>query len=132
LGDGGVVREGSLTFSSSKYAISVDMEQWTAEHRAFIVETFFKTGDSVTLTQWRFCVRFNVGRHAKVPSRNTILLWMITNFRLTGTALKKKAPTGARTIWTPENVETVRRAGVTSLCCSATKHAIALAFQIGV
>jgi hypothetical protein len=51
LGDGGVGREGSLTFNSSKYTISVDMEQWTAEHRAFVIETFFKTGDSVILTQ---------------------------------------------------------------------------------
>jgi hypothetical protein len=40
-GDGGVVREGPLIFNSPKYAISVDMEHWTAEHRAFIVETIF-------------------------------------------------------------------------------------------
>jgi hypothetical protein len=42
LGDDGVGRESSLTFDSSKYAISVDMEQWTVEHRAFVVETFLK------------------------------------------------------------------------------------------
>jgi hypothetical protein len=50
------------------------MEQWTAERRAFVVEAFFKTGDFGTLTQRRFRVCFNVGRHGKVPSRNTILL----------------------------------------------------------
>jgi transposase len=101
------------------------MEQWTPEHRAFVVETFFKTGDSVTLTQRRFRVRFNVGRHGKVPSRNTILLW-IANFRSTGSALKKKPPGGARTVRTPENVEIVRRAVLASPHRSAAKHAIAL------
>jgi hypothetical protein len=32
--------EGSLIFSGSKYAISVDMEQWSAEHRPLVVKTF--------------------------------------------------------------------------------------------
>jgi hypothetical protein len=31
--------ERPLTFNSSEHAISVDKEQWTAEHRAFDVET---------------------------------------------------------------------------------------------
>jgi hypothetical protein len=33
LGDGGARRE-------HKYVISADMEQWIAENRAFVVETF--------------------------------------------------------------------------------------------
>jgi hypothetical protein len=86
---------------------------------------FFKTGDSVTLTQKRFRVCFNVGRHDKVSSRNMILLW-IANFRSIGSALKKRLPGGARIVQTPENVETVRQAVVTSPCRSAMKHAIAL------
>jgi hypothetical protein len=115
LGDVGVVREGSLTFNISKYAISVDMEQWTVEHRDFAVDIFFKTGDSVTLTQLRFRVCFNVGRHGKLASRNT-----------TGSALKKKPPGGAQTIRTPENVEIVRWEVATTPRRSATKHGIAL------
>jgi hypothetical protein len=101
------------------------MEQWSTELCAFIVETFIKTGDFVALTQRRFRVRFNVGLHGEVPSRNTILLW-IANFRSTGSALKKKPPGGARTVRIPENVETVKWAVVTSPRHSATKHAIAL------
>jgi hypothetical protein len=84
------------------------MEQWTTEHRAFIIETFFKTDGSVTLTQRRFRVRFNVCRHGNILSRNTILLW-IANFMSTGSTLKKKPPGGARVVGTPENVEAVRR-----------------------
>jgi hypothetical protein len=56
-------------------------------------------------------VHFNAGHHGKVPSRNTILLWII-NFRLTGSTLMKKPHGGAQTVRTPENVETVRRAVV--------------------
>lgn len=37
-----VWEKGSVTFNSSKYAVLVDMEQWTAEHHAFIIETFLK------------------------------------------------------------------------------------------
>jgi hypothetical protein len=46
--------------------------------------------------------------------------------RSTGSELKKKPPGGARTVQTPENVETVRRAVVTSPRHPAVKHATAL------
>jgi hypothetical protein len=78
---------------------------------------------TVTLTERCFRVRFNVGRHGEVPSRNTILMW-IANFRSTGSALKTKPPGGAGTARTPESVETARRAAVTSPRRSATKHAL--------
>jgi len=45
------------------HAILVAMEQWTAQHHAFVVEAYFKNGDSDPLT---FLV---MGR---VPCRNTI------------------------------------------------------------
>jgi hypothetical protein len=35
LGEGGAGKEGSKHFSSPKYAISDNMEQWTAEGRGF-------------------------------------------------------------------------------------------------
>ncbi|XP_036366112.1 uncharacterized protein LOC118766669 [Octopus sinensis] len=80
---------------------------WTGEHRTFIVETFIKTNDSVTTTQRAFRLHFNLGRHDPVPARNTILLW-VTNFRATGSALKRKSTGRPRTARTPENVAAVR------------------------
>jgi hypothetical protein len=57
-------------------AISVVMELWMIEHRVFVFETFIQTDSSVVLTQRRFRIHFNVGRHGAVPSRNTILKWV--------------------------------------------------------
>ena len=36
------------------HAISVAMEQWTAQHRAFVVEAYLKNGDSAVTTQHYF------------------------------------------------------------------------------
>ena len=80
---------------------------WTGEHRAFTVETFIKTNESVTATQRAFRVHFKLGRHDPVPARNTILLW-VNSFRATGSALKRKSTGRPRTARTPENVATVR------------------------
>ena len=33
------------------HAISVAMEQWTAQHHAFVVEAYFKNGDSAVTTR---------------------------------------------------------------------------------
>jgi len=33
------------------HAISVAMEQWTVPHRAFVVEAYFKNGDSAVTTR---------------------------------------------------------------------------------
>ena len=33
------------------HAISVAMEQWTAQHCAFVVEAYFKNGESAVITQ---------------------------------------------------------------------------------
>lgn len=60
-----------------------------------------------------------------MPSENTIVSW-VENFRLTGSALKKKPPGDAQTVLTPENIEAVRRAVVNSPCHSASKHGDAL------
>ena len=50
---------------------------WTARHRAFVVEAFFKSGDSVITTNRLFRREFNVPRHSAVPSPNTIQLILI-------------------------------------------------------
>ena len=70
-------------------------------------KTFIKTNESVTATQRAFRLHFNLGRHDPVPARNTILLW-VTNFRATGSALKRKSTGRPRTARTPENVAAVR------------------------
>ena len=36
---------------------------WTGKHRAFTMETFIKTNESVTATQRAFRVHFKLGRH---------------------------------------------------------------------
>ena len=101
------------------------MEQWGLEHRAFFVETFFKNGDSITVTQRKFRLHFNVARHGRIPSRNTILLW-VHNFRTKASATKKKQGGYAQTVRTPVNVETVRNAVEQSPRRSAARHAQAL------
>jgi len=63
---------------------------WTGEHRAFVIETFMKSNESVITTQRTFRTHFALGRHAPVPDRKTILLW-VSNFRVTGLALKRKS-----------------------------------------
>lgn len=103
----------------------VIMDVWSAEHRAFIVETFLKNGESVVKTQRAFRLRFNVGRHGAVPTRNTILRW-IQNFRLSSSASKKKPPGHVRSVRTPENIDRVRVAVTRSPHRSARRHAIAL------
>ena len=44
----------------------------TEQHRAFVVEAFFKSGDSVITTQRLFRREFNDPRHGAVPSLYTI------------------------------------------------------------
>jgi len=48
--------------SSETQSISVAMERWSVEHRAFAVETYFKNNDSV-LTQRIFRRHFNIHRN---------------------------------------------------------------------
>jgi len=76
--------------SSETQSISVAMERWSVEHRAFAVETYLKNNDSVVLAQ-RICLRhFNIHRNDSVPSRNTLLLW-VRNFRETASAAKRES-----------------------------------------
>ena len=70
------------------HAISVAMEQWTAQHRAFAVEAYVKNGDSAITTRL-FRIHFNIPRHSRVPCRNTIKEW-VQNFRENASALKRK------------------------------------------
>ena len=86
---GGVMQPRSA--GSWLHAISVAMEQWTAQHRALVVEAYFKNGDSAVTTQRLFRIHFNIPRHCRVPCRNTIKEW-VQNFRENVWALKRKPP----------------------------------------
>ena len=59
----------------------------------------FKNGESVIVTQRKFRLHFNVPRHGRMPSRNTILLW-VHNVRTTASATKKHG-VSKRTVRTP-------------------------------
>ena len=94
--------------NSSGRAISVAvMPQWTLEHRVFAYDSFIKNGESIVETQRLFRCRFTIGRHGNIPSRYTILRWVIF-FRTRRTIMKKKPPGPVATARTPENVERVR------------------------
>jgi hypothetical protein len=71
--------------SRETQSISVALERWSAERRAFAVETYFINNDSVVVTGWIFRRPFNIHGENRVPSRNTVLLW-VTNFRETASA----------------------------------------------
>ena len=114
-----------VSLSSISFAISVVSMLWSIEHRTFVVETYFKCGDSVIAAQRQFRTHFGVGRHGRVPNRKNILLW-IRNFRQTSSALKRKSPGRPGSVQTPENITTVRHAVTTSPQRSAAKHALAL------
>jgi len=49
--------------SNETRSISVAMERWSVEHRAFAVETIFKNNDSVVVTQFIFRRHFNIHRN---------------------------------------------------------------------
>jgi len=66
------------------------MDQWSALHLAFAVETILKYDDPLIATQRIFRRHFNNGRHRTVPDRSTIKNWAQT-FR-TAVSAKMKDP----------------------------------------
>lgn len=98
---------------------------WNGVHRAFVVEQFIRSGDSVIATQRAFRNQFDVGRHGAVPDGRTIRRWVL-HFRETGSALKRKSTGRPRTVRTPENVNAVRVSVQQSPRRSARRHAAAL------
>jgi hypothetical protein len=80
------------------------MEHWSVEHWAFAVETYFKSNNSVVMTQQIFCWHLNILWNDSVPSRGTVLLW-VRNFRETVSAAKRKPPGREPSLRTPENIK---------------------------
>ena len=101
------------------------MTEWSAEQRAFAVETYFKHNESVTTTLREFRKRFSIPPRKPMPSPNTIRRW-VNNFRSTSSALKNPPPGPRRWSRTPENIERVRTAIIESPGRSAKKHSDAL------
>jgi len=126
LGKGRVDDVGREPADSSDNAVSVAMAHWNIQHRVFAVEQFFRNSDSIVTVQCLFRQKFNVERRGAIlPDRNTILRW-VKAFRTTRSVMKRKPPGLPRSVWTPENVDTVRRAVVASPRCSARRQALAL------
>jgi hypothetical protein len=69
---------GAISFASLTDAIAVAMKQWSAQHRAFIVEMicFFFYDDTVVKMQQIFCKHLSMAHHRKVSCRSTIQLWV--------------------------------------------------------
>ena len=105
-------------------AISVAMEQWTAQHRAFVVEAYFKNGDSAFTTRL-FRRHFKIPRHGRFPCRNIVKEW-VHNFRENASALKRKPRGRISTVRTPENVDTVRMTTVKSPRRSVMRNSTAI------
>lgn len=99
------------------------MANWTVAERVFTVTAFIES-KSITHVQRRFQLHFNVPRHGRVPSRNTILKWM-RKFNETG-SLRNEFVGSARRVRTPENIERVREAVIRSPQRSARRQAVAL------
>ena len=107
------------------HAISVAMEQWTAQHRAFVVEAYFKNDDSAVTTQRLFRRHFNIPGNGRVPCRNTIKEW-VQNFRENALALKREPRGRIPTVRTPENIDKLRMAIVKSPRRSVRRHSAAI------
>jgi len=107
------------------HAISVAMEQRTAQHLAFVAEAYFKNGDSAVTTQLLFRRQFNIPRHGRVPCRNTIKEW-VQNFREKASALQRKPRSRIRTVRTAENVDKLRMVTVKSPRRSVRRHFAAI------
>ena len=101
------------------------MEQRIAQHRAFVVEAYFKNGDSAATTQRLFRRHFNISCHSRVPCHKTIKEW-VKNFRKNASVLERKPRGRIPKVGTPQNVDKVRMAIVTSARRSVRRHCAAI------
>jgi len=101
------------------------MEQWIAQHHAFVVEAYFENGDSTVTTQHLFCRHFNIPHHGLVPCHNAIKEW-VQNFQENASALKRKTRGRIPMVQTPEHVDKVRVAIVKSPRRSVRRHSTAI------
>lgn len=99
------------------------MDKFPINQRVYVVKSFIRS-QSVVNTQRQFRREFNVGRHGRFPTRQTIMRW-VQDFEIRGN-VGSKFTGGVRTVRTPENIERVRQAVGRSPRRSAARHSIAL------
>jgi hypothetical protein len=114
-----------IALLASLKSISVAMERWSVQHWAFAEEKYFKNNNSVIVTQRIFRWHFNIHWNNSVASCNTVLL-LVRSFRETASAAKIKPPGKQPSLRTPENIEQVHQAFVSSPQRSASRNATAL------
>lgn len=107
---------------STQDVISVGMD---LQGRLFVYVSFIPTGESVTATQWLFCLKLNVGQHGVVPSRDTIR--RVKHF---SNILDKKQTCLRHSVTTPESVARVREVVFRSLGRSAKHQASELRISL--
>ena len=98
---------------------------WSREHRAFVVEEFFKKSESIIATQRAFRTKYGLRSTDSVPDRKTILSW-VHNFRTTSSTVGLKRKGSTKWKRTAENIARVRESILQSPQRSARKHAAAL------
>ncbi len=101
------------------------MSAYSGEHRAFILESFFKLNDSYIGAIRAYRSRFKIPSHVKVPTRCTVRKW-VSEFRARGSTDPKKKPGAKKSARTPQAIEKVKRAFQQSPTRSIVKHAAAL------
>jgi phage-related minor tail protein len=68
-----------LSAASWFHAILEVLDQLTAQRSSFVIEVYFKNGESAVKTQRLFRRHFNITRNGRVTRRNTINEW-VRNF----------------------------------------------------
>lgn len=101
------------------------MKPWSAKQRSFVVEQYFKLGESVVAVRRAFKLEFKLKRHENPPDHKTILGW-VKNFRETAKAVTEVSHGRFRTVRTENNIEKVREALTRSPGRSARRHSQAL------
>lgn len=104
--------------------ILVAMDRWSAEHRAFAVEAYFKNNDSPVAARRIFARHFNIRRIRDCPSTQLIGKW-VRSFREQGPVVGH-GPGVSRTVRTDETIEAVRRDVIANPRLSLRKRSAAL------
>lgn len=83
------------------------MSHWSGTHRAFAVEQYLKSGESLVRARRAFCTHFNIRRISDGPSTQIIWSW-VQRFRQEGTVTNRTPPGPSTSAATPEHVAQVR------------------------
>lgn len=99
------------------------MDNWLVPQRVFAVTAYIEC-KSIVNVQRMFRREYNIERHGRIPSRNTILRW-VEKWQTAGTICNKFVGP-SRTVRTAENIAMIRNAVQKSPTRSAVRQAAAL------